>query len=629
MDLPRALAALLRRPGPAAPTTAYSSVLRPMPRREISHAVDSAAVTLPRARPPVAFKAGIIPPIGRLFVWLSILIQFYAGNLADLLSRRDSVERRAVRLRRAFEGGGPTFAKLGQQLSMRADMLPYAYCAELAKMLDQAKPIRTEQAIEIIERNLGRPIDDVFEILDPTPIGSASLACVYQGRLKTGERVAVKVRRPGIGPLIAADLRALDWILIVGETLTIIPPGNARRFREDFETILFNEMNFRAEARYTDIFRRRAAKRKKDVTAPRVYFQYCTEEVMVSEFVSGVWMWELLAAVDSNDQQFLTRVRRQGIEPKALASRIVRIMNREVQEELFFHADPHPANLIIMPDNKICFIDFGAIGRFSTQTRKLFRELAYHTANGDIGRIVNTSLSFLGPLPPMDVERVRFEMEKIYADAVYAMQSEDAEWWEKSSAQGWLRFLEVARQFSLPASFESLLFFRTTFAYDTIVHRLNNKIDVVKEWQGYQRDRAKEARKRVKDGFKQRLRGPTDMDYLQMEEAGDMLTLFFFQLQRNVETPIIHFRNIVGKISYIASLFLKLGYLVGVGVGVGLIADTVSRRWFGHEIDWAPILERATTFGWIQLALIAVILVVIRRIVIRLNLPDTRLNPDR
>jgi ubiquinone biosynthesis protein len=600
-----------------------------MPRRTITHAVDSAAVALPRARPPVAFKSGIIAPIGRLFVWLSILIRFYAGNLLDVLSRRDSVERRAVRLRHVFESGGPTFAKLGQQLSMRADMLPYAYCAELAKMLDQAKPIRTEQAIEIIERNLGRPLEDVFEIFDPTPIGSASLACVYQARLKTGEQVAVKVRRPGIGPLIAADLRALDWILIVAETLTIIPPGNARRFREDFETILFNEMNFRAEARYTDIFRRRAAKRKKDVTAPRVYFQYCSEEVMVSEFVSGVWMWELLAAVDSNDQQFLARVRRQGIEPKALASRIVRIMNREVQEELFFHADPHPANLIIMPDNKICFIDFGAIGRFSTQTRKLFRELAYHTANGDIGRIVNTSLSFLGPLPPMDVERVRFEMEKIYADAVYAMQSEDAEWWEKSSAQGWLRFLEVARQFSLPASFESLLFFRTTFAYDTIVHRLNKKIDVVKEWQGYQRDRAKEARKRVKDGFKQRLRGPTDMDYLQMEEAGDMLTLFFFQLQRNIENPIIHFRNIVGKIAYIASLFLKLGYLVGVGVGVGLIADTVSRRWLGHEIDWAPILERATTFGWVQLVLIAVALIVIRRIVIRLNMPDTRLNPDR
>ena len=623
------IAELLR--GRAATPTAitYPAIVQPMPRREVSHAVDSAVVTLPRARPPVTFKPGVIRPIGRLFVWLGAFLRFYFGNLVDVLSGRDTVERRAVRLRHVFEAGGPTFAKLAQQLSMRADMLPYAYCVELSKMLDQAAAFPTPQAVEIIERNLGRPLEDVFEVFDPDPIGSASLACVFQAELKTGERVAVKVRRPGIGPLIAADLRALDWILIAGETLTIITPGVSRRFREDFETILFNEMNFRAEARYTDIFRRRAEKRKKDVTAPRVHFQFCTEEVMVSEFVAGVWMWEVLAAVDSNDRPFLARLRRQGIEPKKLASKLVRIMNRETQEELFFHADPHPANLIILPDNRLCFIDFGAIGRFSTQTRKLFRELAYHTAQGDIGRIVNTSLSFLGPLPPMDVERVRFEMEKIYSDAVYALQSADAEWWEKSSAQGWLRFLEVAREFSLPASFEALLFFRTTFSYDIIIHRLNRDIDIVKEWQGYQRERGKEARKRVKDSFKQRLRGPTDMDYLQMEEFGDMLTLMFFQLQRNIETPIIHFRNIVGKISYIASLFLRLGYLVGVVWAIALIANWVSQQWFGHEINWAPILERVSTFGWVQLALILVALVIIRRIVIRLNLPDTRLGPER
>jgi ubiquinone biosynthesis protein len=108
--------------------------------------------------------------------------------------------------------------------------------------------------------------------------------------------VAVKVRRPGIGPLIAADLRALDWLLMVGETLTVIPPDVGRRFTEDFRAILFNELNFRAEVRYTDLFRRRAAKRKKDATTPHVYFQYCSEE-MVSEFVSGVWMSELSLGV--------------------------------------------------------------------------------------------------------------------------------------------------------------------------------------------------------------------------------------------------------------------------------------------------------------------------------------------
>lgn len=629
MNLPRALALLFQRSARERHSTASSSVVRPMPRRTISYSVDSAAVTLPRARPPVTFRSGILSSASRLFVWLWILVRFYAGNLLDVVLRRDSEKRRAVRLRRVFESGGPTFAKLGQQLSMRADMLPYAYCAELSKMLDRAAPMRTDQAIEIIERNLELPLQDVFEVFDPTPIGSASLACVYQAQLKTGERVAVKVRRPGIGPLIAADLRAAYWLLIVAETLTILPPGPSRRFREDFETILFNELNFRAEARFTDIFRRRAAKRKKDVTAPRVFFQYCTEELMVSEFVSGVWMWEVLAAVDSDDQQFLAKLRRQGIEPKALARKIVRIMNREVQEELFFHADPHPANLIIMPDNKICFIDFGAIGRFSTQTRKLFRELHYHMQKGDIGRVVNTALALLGPLPPMDVERVRYEMEKIYADAVYAFNSEDAEWWEKTQAHSWRRFLEVARQFSLPTSFESLLIFRTSFAYDTIVHRLDNKIDLFKETRSYQLERAMEARKRMKAAIRRRLRGPTDLDYLQMEEGTDMLTLFLFQMQRNIENPIVHFRNIVGKIAFIVSVFLKFAYLAGIAVVIILVADGISRRWFGHEMDWSSILEKATTFGWVQLVVVAVILIIIRRIIIRLNMPDTRLNPDR
>jgi ubiquinone biosynthesis protein len=612
----------------AEPLTYDPEVVRPMPRRKVSHSIDTLHVSLPRAR-RVAFKPGIILPIGRLFLWLWAIVQFYSGNLLDVLQRRSSVERRAARLRAVFEDLGGSFLKLAQQLSIRVDMLPYAYCAELSKMLDRVPAFPTPEAIAIIERNLGRPLGDVFEVFDPEPIGSASLACVYQAELKSGERVAVKVRRPGIGPLIAADLRALDWLLAVGETLTIIPPDVGRRFTEDFRTILFNEMNFRAEARYTDLFRRRAAKRKKDVTAPKVYFQYCTEEVMVSEFVSGIWMWELLAAVDRNDQEFLSRVAEIGIEPKALASKLVVIMLRESQEELFFHADPHPANLVIMPNNKVCFIDFGAIGRFSTATRKIFRELRYHMSKGDIGRIVNTALSLAGPLPPMDIDKVRNEMEKIYSDWVYAMNSRDAEWWEKSTGQAWLRFLEVARQYSLPASYESITYFRTSFSYDSIITRLNRDIDIVKEFETYAREAGKEARERVKKNMKQRLRGPTDLDYLQMEEFADMITQFFFQVQRNIETPIIHFKNIVGKIAYVASLVLKLGYFIAAAIGVGLVADAVARRWFGHEIDWHSMLERATTFGWIQLALIAVLLILIRRIVIRLGLPDTRLDRDR
>src|SRR5580704_16709055 len=130
-------------------TTAEPGVVRPMPRRRFSHSVHSVNVALPRAR-RVRFQAGVMLTIGRLFVWLWGFIRFYFGNLVDVLLGRASVQRRAARLRRVFEDGGPTFAKLAQQMSMRADMLPYAYCVELGKMLDQAPPFPIEQAIAII-----------------------------------------------------------------------------------------------------------------------------------------------------------------------------------------------------------------------------------------------------------------------------------------------------------------------------------------------------------------------------------------------------------------------------------------------------------------------------------------------
>ena len=127
-------------------------------------------------------------------------------------------------------------------------------------------------------------------------------------------------------------------------------------------------MNFRLEARYCDIFRRRAAKRNDGVTSPQVFFKYCTEEVLVSEFVSGVWMWELMAAVEANDQEFLSRLKAQGIEPKSLAQKFVVVMHREVQEELFFHADPHPANIVILPNNTILSENVAELSIYKRET---------------------------------------------------------------------------------------------------------------------------------------------------------------------------------------------------------------------------------------------------------------------
>src|SRR5580704_18464299 len=164
---------------------ATDDVIRRLPRRKPVHVAGAANVNLPMAR-RVVFKPGIIRPFLRLLVWLSVGVRFFGGNGVDRLRGRASIQRRAVRLRELFESAGASLAKLGQQLSLRADILPYAYCAELSKMLDQSPAFPTAQAIEIIERNVGRALNEIFETFDPQPIGSASLACVWQARLKSG-----------------------------------------------------------------------------------------------------------------------------------------------------------------------------------------------------------------------------------------------------------------------------------------------------------------------------------------------------------------------------------------------------------------------------------------------------------
>src|SRR5262249_39629000 len=153
--------------------------------------------------------------------WYGAIGAFIAGTLWDVIRRRDSQDRRAVRLRRIFERAGGTLIKIGQQMSIRLDVLPVRYCEELALMLDSVPPFPSEDAIAVIERCTGKKLEEIFSAFDPQPIGSASIACVYQAVLRDGgEKVAVKVRRPGIWKLFEADFRVLDVLTTMAEKLT-------------------------------------------------------------------------------------------------------------------------------------------------------------------------------------------------------------------------------------------------------------------------------------------------------------------------------------------------------------------------------------------------------------------------
>ena len=255
---------------------AAEEVLAAMPRRApfTSTAVSQIAPRTLRLTAP--FHAGVLLTIRRVFVWLRGITRFVVGVLVDRIRGKDSPRRRAVRLRETITRVGGSFIKLGQQASVRADLLPQEYCEELTGLLDQVDPFPTHLAIEAIERVTGKPLRETYAVFDPTPVGSASIACVYQAVLHNGERVAVKVRRPEVGRQITADLRVLSWVFAVAERLTFVRPGFSANVLSEVSATLLEELDFYKEARFQEIFRRRAKKaRRRYFTAPKLYPELC------------------------------------------------------------------------------------------------------------------------------------------------------------------------------------------------------------------------------------------------------------------------------------------------------------------------------------------------------------------
>ncbi|HIA36368.1 MAG TPA: AarF/ABC1/UbiB kinase family protein [Flavobacteriales bacterium] len=255
------------------------------------------------------------------------------------------------RIRMCFEELGATFVKLAQVLSDRPDILPEPLIKEFQKLQSQVKPFEYEKAIEIIESETGRRVEDIFETIDETPIGSASIGQVYKAKLRSGEDVVVKVQRPGVKELVDTDLRILTEVAKRGEAYfekhgitNILDIVNT--FRKTME----KEMDYNHEARSIEQFRI-YYKKNKDFYVPKAYKNHTTEKVMVIEYAEGCKITNI------------KQLKEWKIAPDKLAERGMHIYLSQIFEHGFFHADPHPGNIIIKKSGVICLIDFGMVGK--------------------------------------------------------------------------------------------------------------------------------------------------------------------------------------------------------------------------------------------------------------------------
>lgn len=454
-----------------------SGVLTALPRRARLAGAPSTQALL-RRRTVVLPKVRVWRVVLRAARLFAALLVFAFETARDRGPAEEASRRMGARVRRLFERLGGTALKIGQQLAIRVDFLPFELCNELGKLMDKVSPFDADEAIARIEAVAGAPIDTLFERFEREPIGSASIACVYRAKLRDGEEVAIKVRRPGVEEKFVTDLALIALLTRTVEALTLVRPNTFKALRTELRDMFLEELDFHREANFTTLFRTFAKRdRLRFVTAPRVLANLSGDGVLTTEFVHGYSCVEVLRAVDTRDADDLETLRRLGIEPKRVARRIMELSLWMRFECPFFHSDPHPGNIIVLPGGKLVMLDFGACGLATAQQTADQLEMTRRLGEGDISGAAQVLLNTLAPLPDIDIPRLRRALERAAWRVLLMLRSKDAPWWERTSAAISVAMGDTLRDFKIPINSTQLRISRATLLYDTIAYRLDHKLD--------------------------------------------------------------------------------------------------------------------------------------------------------
>lgn len=321
-------------------------------------------------------------------LWLYNKSWSYPGGVTEAkqAARRKT---QAVWIRNTLLDLGPTFIKVGQLFSTRADIFPGEYVEELAKLQDKVPAFSYEQVEATIEKELGKKIPELFHNFEPIPLAAASLGQVHKAVLHTGESVVVKVQRPGLKKLFEIDLQILKGITRYFQNHP--KWGRGRDWLGIYEEccrILWEEIDYLNEGRNADTFRRNF--RGYDwVNVPRIYWRYATSRVLTLEYLPGIKIsqYEALEAA--------------GLDRKAIARQGAQAYLLQLLNSGFFHADPHPGNIAISASGALIFYDFGMMGRIKSNIRQGLMETLFGIAQKDGDRVVQ-SLIDLGAIAPTD-----------------------------------------------------------------------------------------------------------------------------------------------------------------------------------------------------------------------------------
>lgn len=383
-----------------------SAEASPQPRYKVRTGSEPESVLYDPVEIAAQYSGRFLQVIRRIFAVLKPIFSFVFGLWWDkqwgILVKNE--RRRAVQLRELLTKLGPAYIKIGQALSTRPDLVPPIYLEELTRLQDQLPAFPNEIAYQFIEEELGAPPSKIYAEISPQPIAAASLGQVYQGRLKTGEEVAIKVQRPDLRERITIDLYIL-------RKLAAWVQRNVKRVRSDLVGILdelgdriFEEMDYIHEGENAERFFELYG-HMKDVYVPKIYWEYTNRRVLTMEWINGIKLTqpEKIAAL--------------GINARYLIEVGVQCSLRQLLEHGFFHADPHPGNLLATMDGKLAYLDFGMMSEVKPAQRYGLIEAIVHVVNREFDSLAKDYVKLEFLTPETDLTPIIPAFAKVFANA--------------------------------------------------------------------------------------------------------------------------------------------------------------------------------------------------------------------
>jgi len=392
-------------------------------------------------------------------------------GLADMLVRSRRLLRKstpdlarlsaAERMRLALEELGPTFVKLGQLLSTRPDVIPHAFVHEFEKLQDDVPSFPFEDLTAQLVRELGGPVDSFYASIDPQPLAAASIAQVHRARLLSGEDVVIKVRRPGIVELVESDISALMSLARLAErhipgSEIYDPVGLVREFARTIR----REMDFSREGHTIEKFRDNFAGTPW-MYFPRVYWGQSARGVLTLEYVDGIKV---------TDRE---RFDRSGMDGTLIARRGANAFLEMVLNHGFFHGDPHPGNVLMLPGNTICLLDYGIVGRLDEGLKTFLTDLLYAIVNRDVDEMVSLLL-FAGDISDnLDTLALKRDLSH-FIDSYYEIPLKDIE-----VGRMLMEFIEIITLYSIRIQPDLMLLVKALVLVESMGRSLDPAFNMV------------------------------------------------------------------------------------------------------------------------------------------------------